>query len=91
MDKVNSVEWVPYIVGKTGTDHDENTSRLGTGEPNWVYKAKPETTYVRRVRIQPLGINGATVARLFINNGGNHQVAANNILFDEVDVPGYPQ
>lgn len=77
-DLVNIIDWVPYTV-KTA-----NSVRDGTGTPNWVFKPQQKTVFFRRVRLQPLGTNDATVARLFINNGNDHSVAANNYLFDEV-------
>ncbi len=80
-DLVNSIEWVPYLVLQA------NNARDGTGTPNWVFRPKEKTVFFRRVRIQPAGNNVATVARLFINNGDDHTVPANNILFDEVTCP----
>lgn len=43
--------------------------------------------YVQRIRFRPLGTNVATVARVFINNGGATGTTANNILWDEISLP----
>ena len=44
--------------------------------------------YVQRIRFRTLGANSAaTVARIWINNGGATGTAANNTLFDEITLP----
>lgn len=44
--------------------------------------------YVQRIRFRTLGSNtNATVARVWINNGGTTATAANNSLFDEITLP----
>lgn len=44
--------------------------------------------YVQRIRFRTLGSNtNATVARIWINNGGTTATAANNTLFDEITLP----
>jgi hypothetical protein len=43
--------------------------------------------YVQRMRFRALGTNVATVARVFINNGGATGTTANNILWDEISLP----
>jgi len=43
--------------------------------------------YVQRMRFRALGTNVATVARVFINNGGVTGTTANNILWDEISLP----
>jgi hypothetical protein len=41
--------------------------------------------FVQRIRFRALGTNSnATVARVWINNGGTTSTAANNTLFDEI-------
>ena len=40
-----------------------------------------------KLRFRPAGTNVATVARIFINNGGANSTLANNILFDEITLP----
>lgn len=44
--------------------------------------------YVQRIRFRTLGTNSnATVARVWINNGGATTTPANNTLFDEITLP----
>jgi hypothetical protein len=62
-----------------------NTSKTGTGTVTSVFTADPTNGgYVQRVRFKSAGTNVQTVARLFINNGGDNNTASNNILFDEI-------
>jgi len=47
-----------------------------------------EGGYVQRIRFRTLGTNtNATVARVWINNGGVTTTPANNTLFDEITLP----
>lgn len=44
--------------------------------------------YVQKIRFRALGTNAsATVARVWINNGGPLNTATNNSLFDEISLP----
>lgn len=43
--------------------------------------------YVQRMRFRALGTNVATVARVFINNGGVTGTTENNTLWDEISLP----
>jgi hypothetical protein len=43
--------------------------------------------YVQRMRFRALGTNVATVARVFINNGGVTGTTDNNTLWDEISLP----
>lgn len=43
--------------------------------------------YVQRIRFKALGTNVATVARIYINNGGVNTVAANNSFYGEQSLP----
>lgn len=66
-----------------------NTADMVTGTIYLVYTA--DTTnggYIQKLRFKPLpGVaSNATVARVWINNGGDTTVAANNSLFDEVSL-----
>lgn len=66
-----------------------NTADMTSGTVYLVYTA--DTTnggYLQKLRFKPLpGIaNNATVARVWINNGGSTTVATNNTLFDEVSL-----
>lgn len=44
-------------------------------------------SYVQRLRFKAKGANVATVARIYINNGSDHTVAANNTFYDELSLP----
>jgi hypothetical protein len=44
-------------------------------------------SFVESIRFRARGTNVATVARIFINNGGVTTTAANNVLFHEVTLP----
>lgn len=72
------VQWVPQVI-LTG-----NAAMDGTGGAHVVFIADPtEGGYIHRVRLRPLGTNIGCVARLFINNGDDPEVAANNVLYEE--------
>jgi len=78
------VQWTttPMIAANTTTDLTSGT----------IYPAfTADTTeggYVQRIRFRTLGTNSvATVARVWINNGGVTTTAANNTLFDEITLP----
>lgn len=45
-------------------------------------------SYVRFLQFKALGTNTASVARVYINNGSDPTVAANNAFYDEVALPG---
>jgi hypothetical protein len=62
-----------------------NTAIDGTGSPLVFFTADASNGgRVERIRVNPLGTNIATVIRIFINNGGDTEVAANNILYAEL-------
>lgn len=44
--------------------------------------------YIQRLRFKAIGSNTASVARIFINNGGANTSAANNSFYGEVALPG---
>ena len=80
--KLADIQWSTITVqsGNTTTD-------LTTGTIYPVFTA--DTTnggYVQRIRFRPLGSNAATVARVWINNGNDTTVAANNALWDEMAI-----
>lgn len=65
-----------------------NTSKDGTGTVNFVATAQAQNgTRVERLRVRPKGTNVASVLRVFLNNGGDNNTAANNVLFDELSLP----
>lgn len=62
------------------------TKDLTTGTTFTVFTASSTGGYVQRIRFMPLGTNIATVARIWINNGGSTSVAANNTLWDNISL-----
>ena len=63
------------------------TKDLSTGTSYLAFTASDNGGYVQRMRFRALGTNVASVARIFINNGGATGTAANNILWDEISLP----
>ena len=63
------------------------TKDLTSGTAYLAFTASSTGGYVQRMRFRPLGTNVATVARVFINNGGATGTTANNILWDEISLP----
>lgn len=62
-----------------------NTAKDGTGTVLTVFTADVTNgSFVQRIRFRPAGTNIATVARVFINNGGASSTPGNNILHDEI-------
>jgi len=45
-------------------------------------------SFLARLRFKATGTNTPTVARIYINNGADQTVAANNVFFGEVSLPG---
>ena len=75
--------------GDGGTDgpiKTANTAKDGTGTVNTLFTAATNGSIIRRIRFVPVGENVASVARLFINNGGSSGTADNNILWREVSL-----
>ena len=80
--RLADVQWATDIVQSANT-----TTTLTSGTIYPVFTA--DTTnggYVQRIRFRPLGSNAATVARVWINNGSDTTVAANNSLWDEIAI-----
>lgn len=44
--------------------------------------------FVQRIRFKALGTNIASVARIYINNGGLQTLAVNNVFYGEQALPG---
>lgn len=65
------------------------TTDLTAGTIYLAFSADPTNGgYVQRIRFRTLGSNtNATVARVWINNGGSTGTASNNSLFDEITLP----
>jgi hypothetical protein len=80
--KIGDIQWAGASVSTTNTTKD-----LTTGITYSVFTADATNGgYVQRIRFRPLGTNAATVARIWLNNGSATNVAANNVLFDEVSL-----
>jgi hypothetical protein len=80
--KVADIQWATVIVQSANT-----TTDLTSGTIYPIFTA--DTTnggYVQRIRFRPLGTNAATVARVWINNGSDTTVAANNAMWDEIAI-----
>lgn len=77
--KTPHVEW-------TGSITAANTSKTGTGTVATVFTAGIDGSRVDRLRIRALGTNVATAFRIFINNGGDNNTPANNILYYEYTI-----
>ena len=63
------------------------TTDLTSGTIYQVFSA--DTTnggYVQRIRFRGLGTNAATVARVWLNNGGDTTDSTNNTLWDEISI-----
>lgn len=60
-----------------------NTAKDGTGTTALLFTAGADGARVERIRARALGTNVATVLRIFINNGSDPAVAANNVLYAE--------
>jgi len=79
--RVADVQWT------TSATTANTTADLTTGTSYQVFSA--DTTnggYVQKLRFRPLGTNVATVARVWLNNGGATSGATNNTLYDEVSL-----
>lgn len=63
------------------------TKDLTSGTAYLAFTASSTGGYVQRMRFRPISGNTATVARVFINNGGVTGTSANNILWDEISLP----
>ena len=71
-----------------GSATTANTTKdLTSGTAYLAFTASANGGYVQRLRLRPLGTNVASLARIFINNGGATGTTANNILWDEVTLP----
>lgn len=64
-----------------------NTARDGTGTVATVFTAGDDGAFVQRLVARSNGTNTTTVLRLFINNGADPAVAANNSLINEMTLP----
>jgi len=73
--------WGPVITAAV-------TVKDGTGAVTFVFTAKAaDGSRVDYLKVRAYGTNVATVMRVWINNGLDHTVAANNSLFMERTIP----
>jgi hypothetical protein len=79
--KVGDIQWANTVTaGNSG-------SNITAGTSYHVFASDGTAGgYVQRIRFRPLGSNIATVARVWINNGGSTGTTANNVLWDEVSL-----
>jgi hypothetical protein len=66
-----------------------NTGNLSAGTAYMVFTAGTNGSYVQKIRFRHQSNNTnnvATVARVFINNGGVTGTTANNTIFDEITI-----
>jgi hypothetical protein len=63
-----------------------NTAKDGTGTVVTIMTAGANGSRVDYVRVRATGTNVATAFRLFVNNGSDPTVAANNVLFTEATI-----
>jgi hypothetical protein len=74
-------QWIgPVVTANTTKDLTSGTAYLS-------FTASATGGYVQRMRFRALGTNVATVARIFINNGGVTGTTDNNTLWDEISLP----
>ena len=71
-----------------GTITTANTAKDGTGTVVTVFTADATNgSRIDSIVVRPKGTNVATVLRVFINNGADNTVSANNTLFAERTIP----
>lgn len=66
-----------------------NTGNLSAGTSYAVFTAGTNGSYVQKIRFRHQSTNAnnvATVARVFINNGGATGTASNNTIWDEITI-----
>ena|ERR1700722_10812642 len=65
-----------------------NTAMDGTGFVTTVFTAGANGSFVNQLIVKPVGTTGgATVLRVFINNGSTNGTQANNVLYTELTIP----
>lgn len=80
--RLGSIQWAPDVV-KTA-----NTAKDGTGTVATIFTADGTNGgRVERIVCRAAGSNVATVLRIFVNNGSDNTVAANNCLISELTLP----
>jgi hypothetical protein len=79
---VGDIQWGATALVAANTTYEASGSNVLT-----VFSSSISSSFVQRVRFKASGSTVATVARLFINNGGAISTTTNNILFDEITLP----
>jgi hypothetical protein len=79
---VGDIQWGATALVAANTTYEATGSNVLT-----VFSSSVSGSFVQRVRFKASGSTVATVARLFINNGGAITTTTNNILFDEITLP----
>lgn len=81
--KAGQINWNTTAITTAVTSYSNNTGAT------LVYTASADGSYVQKIKFKHLGANTATVARVWINNGGalGDLTGGNNILFDEITIP----
>lgn len=64
-----------------------NTAKDGTGIVMTVFTGQANGGRVDFLKVRSIGTNGATVLRIFINNGLTNATPANNVLWHETTIP----
>jgi hypothetical protein len=81
---IPKVQWVNH----PGT---ANTTKNGAGTLGTsiftVFTSSDVGSFVRSIKVLPLGTNVATVMRVFVNNGSDNNTAANNSLIGQITLP----
>jgi len=81
--KNHRIGWATSGVNTTNT-----TTDLTSGTIYEIFTASGvDDSWLRYIKFRTLGTNVATVARIWINNGGVTTNADNNVLFTEITLP----
>lgn len=76
---VGDIQWGSTALTAANTTYEASGSGVVT-----VFTASLSGSFVQRVRFKASGSTSATVARVYINNGGAITTLTNNVLFDEI-------
>jgi hypothetical protein len=80
---VGDIQWPTTPISASNASYDATA----VGGVSIITTASPSGSFIQRIRFKASGTTVATVARVFINNGGTVTVAGNNVLFDEITLP----
>jgi hypothetical protein len=79
--RVPDTQWVTNVITANASND------LTSGTSYLVFTADATNGgFAHRIKFRSLGANGATVARVWINNGLTTGTAANNTLWDEISL-----